>query len=60
LVREEERVVVGVGGRQGMQGECIKSEVPILITKSTVEVYKGGTMPFNTPSEFPVLKADFL
>jgi hypothetical protein len=43
-----------------MKGACTKSEVPLLITKGAVEAYKGGTLPFTTPSEFLVLKVDFL
>jgi hypothetical protein len=60
VVREKERAVVRVGGRQGMKGACTKSEVPLLVTESTVETYKGGAAPFIAPSEFSVLKADLL
>jgi hypothetical protein len=52
------------GGCQRLEIVCMdffaKSEVPILITESTVEAYKGGMAPFNTPSKFSVLKAVFL
>jgi hypothetical protein len=60
VVREKERAVVGMGGGQGMKGACTKSEVPLLITESTVKAYKGGASPFTAPSEFLVLKVDFL